>query len=419
MRLHALLAVGIGITGIACSSGSKTSSGTGGEGSGGAPAGGGAGGLSDAGAGDDGLDSGGSASDAGSALYHMGADISWVPHDEHYGATYVDTDGVSKDILVLLKNHGFNSVRLRTFVNPRAADGYDQVDGFADLAHTVSMGQRIKQAGMGFLLALHYSDNWADPGKQCIPVAWQQDTFEQLTQHVHDYTRDVITTLKSVGALPDLVQIGNEITPGLLIHICDPFGIPVSVNPVNGQDTNWANLGTLLKAGIQAVKEVDPSIKIVLHIDKGGDVGASMAWIHSAQAQNVPFDIFADTSYVRWQGQPSSWQNTFAMLATTFPTLSFLIPEYGNEAATLPDTPTTMRIANDIMFNIPNNRGIGAFIYEPEHPAQSGIGIGLFGSIATDAGGIQDSWPIFTALPDAMATYDQMKVAYAGRLSLP
>ena len=270
---------------------------------------------------------------------------------------------------------------------------------------------------MGFLLSLHYSDNWADPGKQCIPVAWQQDTFQQLTQHVHDYTLNVISTLKTVGALPDLVQIGNEITPGLLIHICDSFGIPVSVNPVNGLDSNWANLGTLLKAGIQAVKEVDPSIKIVLHIDKGGDVNASMAWIRSAQQQSVPFDVFADTAYVRWQGQPSSWQNTFTMLATAFPTLSFLIPEYGNEAATLPATPTTMQIANDIMFNLPGNRGVGAWIYEPEHPAQSGIGIGLFGSTLTDAGAIQDSWPVFTALPDAMAVYDQMKLAYAGRLS--
>jgi arabinogalactan endo-1,4-beta-galactosidase len=346
----------------------------------------------------------------------MGADISWVQHDEFYGATYIDSDGVKKDILALLKNHGINSVRLRTFVDPKAADGYDQVDGFADLAHTVTMGQRIKQAGMGFLLAMHYSDNWADPGKQCIPVAWQQDTFAQLTQHVHDYTLNAITTLKAAGAMPDLVQIGNEITPGMLIHICDAGGLPLSTNAVNGRATNWANLAALLKAGIQAVKAVDPRIKTVLHIDRGGDVNASISWIKNAQAQSVPFDAFADTSYVRWQGQPSGWQNTFSMLASMFPTVSFIIPEYGNETATSPATPSTMRIANDIIFGISGNRGLGAWIYEPEHPVQAGIGIGLFMTTQNDAGAVTDAWPVFTARPDAMAVYDQMKVAYAGRL---
>ena len=367
------------------------------------------------------------------ATYHLGADITWVQHDEFYGATYVDSDGVQKDILALLKNHGFNSVRLRTFVDPTASDGYDKFGGFGDLAHTVIMAQRIRLAGMGFLLDFHYSDNWADPGKQCIPVAWQHDgsgdagsadggvttTFAQLTQHVYDYTFGALTALKNAGALPELVQIGNEITPGMLIHICDANGIPLAgaagISPVNGRATNWANLGALLKAGIQAVKAVDPSIKTVLHIDKGGDANASSAFIMNAQAQGVPFDVFADTCYVRYQGQPIGWQNTFKTLATTFPALSFVIPEYGNETATNPATPTTMRIANDTIFNIAGSRGLGTWVYEPEHPAQAAVGIGLFMSTTTDAG-LMDSWPVFTVIPGAMAVYDQMRTAYAGRL---
>jgi arabinogalactan endo-1,4-beta-galactosidase len=171
----------------------------------------------------------------------------------------------------------------------------------------------------------------------------------------------------------------------------------------------------LLKAGIAAVKEVDPRIKTVLHIDKGGEVNASAGWIRNAQAQGVEFDVFADTSYVRWQGQPSSWQDTFTTLADMFPNLSFIIPEYGNETATSPATPSTMQLANDIIFGIAGNRGLGTWIYEPEHPAQSGIGIGLFMSTPID-GGISDTWPVFTALPPAMTVYDDLKVAYAGRL---
>jgi arabinogalactan endo-1,4-beta-galactosidase len=349
--------------------------------------------------------------------YHMGADISWVPHDEFYGATYVDTDGVQKDILALLKNHGFNSVRLRTFVDPKATDGYDQRDGFADQEHTIAMGLRVKQAGMGLLLAIHYSDNWADPGKQCIPVAWQGHTIAQLMTDVHDYTFNLITAMKNAGAMPDLVQVGNEITPGLLFSICDVNGLPVSTAPINGRNTtaNVANFTGLLKQGIAAVKAVDPRIKTVLHIDKGGDMNASISWINTVMGQGVTFDVFADTSYVRWQGQPAGWQTTFTRLATMYPNLQFLIPEYGNETATNPATPTTMEIANNLIFGISGNRGVGTWFYEPEHPAQAGIGIGLFQTTPID-GGIQDPWPVFTALPSGMAVYDRIKGTYAGRL---
>ncbi len=215
------------------------------------------------------------------------------------------------------------------------------------------------------------------------------------------------------------MQIGNEITPGMLIqHLRQRRAADQHrSSPVNGSASNWTNLGALLKAGIQAVKEVDPRIKTVLHIDKGGSYAASVAWIDNAVAALAPttFDVFADTSYVRWQGQPSTWQSTFSHLATMYPNLQFIIPEYGNEIATSPATPSTMRIANDTIFNISGNRGVGAWIYEPEHPAQAGIGVGLFATTTVD-GGIQDSWPIFPALPAAMAVYDQMKIAYGSRL---
>jgi arabinogalactan endo-1,4-beta-galactosidase len=429
-----LLTMGVGLVVVGCSWKSSMSAGggIGGAGVGGTTGAGGAlgaGGGSDAGVGTDGAAPGdAAATDAAppyfTASYHMGADITWVQHDEYYGATYVDTDGVTKDILVLLKNHGFNSVRMRTYVDPMASDGYDQFGGFGDLAHTVTMAKRIKEAQMGFYLALHYSDNWADPGKQCIPLAWQGVTsIDALATAVHDYTFNVITALKAVGAAPQLVQVGNEITSGMLIQICDANGLPTSTNPINGSVSNWANLGKLLKAGIAAVKEVDPSIKTVLHIEKARDVNQSASFISSALAQNVPFEVFADSTYVYWHGQPSGWQNTFNTLVTMFPNLSFIIPEYGNESATDPPLASTMRFVNDLIFNMPNQRGLGTWIYEPEHPFQAGpfagmsLGIGLFDGVRSDAGvETGDSWPVFPALPAAMSVYDEMKIAYAGRL---
>jgi len=356
--------------------------------------------------------SGGAEAAAPPVPYYLGADITWVQQDETLGASYLDTDGVPKDILELLKSHGFNSVRLRTFVDPRAADGYDRVAGFGDAEHTVAMARRIKQAGMSFLLTLHYSDNWADPGKQCIPVAWQGGTFSELTQHVHDYTLELLQSLKNAGGTPDMVQVGNEITWGMLFDICDSDGIPTGDRPeVNGHISDWAKLGTLLRAGIEAVQEVDPAIGIVLHTDKGGDLGFCTDWLRGAQAQALPFDVFAGTTYTPYQGQPSAWQDNFTTLASNFPDLSFIIPEYSNEAAESPPLDSTIRITNDIMFNLPNQRGLGTWFYEPAHPF---VGSGLFESGLTDDGVVSDQR--YRAIPAAIAEYDQMKAAYAVRL---
>ena len=119
------------------------------------------------------------------ASYYIGADIS----DQE-----TQPAASRANLLTLMKAHGFNSVRLRTFVDPKAADGYDKTNGYDDLAHTIAFGKQVKDAGMGLLVDFHYSDNWADPGKQCVPVAWQSyTTIADLATAVHDYTKDAIT----------------------------------------------------------------------------------------------------------------------------------------------------------------------------------------------------------------------------------
>ena len=336
----------------------------------------------------------------------MGADLSQVPQDENGGQTrYIDTDGVQKDIFAIMKNHGFNYVRLRTFVDPTAADGYS-AQGFCDLNHTVAMAKRAKQACMGFLLDFHYSDNWADPGKQCIPVAWQSMNLTQMTQQVHDYTSNAVQALVTAGARPDIVQVGNEITPGMLIHRCDSTGTPTSTNSVNGSVSNWSNLAGFLNAGISGVHDVDPNIKIMLHIERGGDASASSSWINNALSHNVVFDVFAESTYVAYQGQPSVWQSTFNTLVGTsaFSALRFASGEYNNEAVTSPAGTTSMRDINDTIFNISNNRGFGTFFWEPTR--YGAWGNGLFTWNGTSC----------TAIASAFAVYDSMRTAYASRL---
>lgn len=341
--------------------------------------------------------------------YLLGADITFVEADEAAGATY--SDGTVKDVLRLFRDHGFNAIRLRTFVDPRAAGGYDPQGGAADLARTIAFARRVKAAGMAFLLNFHYSDNWADPGKQCVPAAWQGLTFTRLVQAVHDYTLDAIAQLVAAGARPDLVQLGNEITPGLLLHLCDARGLPTGASTVNGSALNWGSLGQLLKAGVAAIEAVDPSIRIMLHIDRGGDkpsdppghaLQTSIDWVTSAREQGVRFDVLGESAYQLYQGDPddaaateATWASTFAGLAARFPDLPLVAVEYG----------PLQREINDIVFGLPRGQGLGTFNWEPTRQGAWNAGHALFSA----SGGR------YTATAE-LALYDSMTSAYAERL---
>jgi arabinogalactan endo-1,4-beta-galactosidase len=307
---------------------------------------------------------------------------------------YADDNGQTMPILTILKNHGFNYVRLRTFVDPtqtapNPAGGTFpaySTQGFADLAHTVTFGQQIKAAGMGFLLDFHYSDYWADPGKQIKPSAWVGDNLSQIVAHLQSYTQNAISTLVAAGARPDMVQIGNEITPGIELSPGTALG------PIN----NWNSLGQILKAGVAGVHAVDPTIKIMLHIDRGGDAASSVSFVSNAIAQGVQFDVFGESCYVAFQGQPSGWQTTFNTLVSMFPNIQFAIAEYNAD----PNNATELRTANDIVFNLTNHRGFGTFIWEPTHSGSWGPGLFTTNGNKT------------STIAASIDQYNQMKTAY-------
>jgi arabinogalactan endo-1,4-beta-galactosidase len=343
-----------------------------------------------------------------SASYLLGADVT---NAESASSAAQDS------LLALMKAHGLNAVRLRTFVDPKAADGYDKTNGTADIAHTVAFGKKIKDAGMALLVDFHYSDNWADPGKQCVPIAWQSyTTITDLATALHDYTKDSITKLIAGGARPDMVQIGNETTPGMLLHVCDSGGQPTGSNKVTGSISNWTNLGTLFKAGVQGVKDVDTGILIALHIDRGGDkptetagsaLSTSKNYINNAVKQGVSFDVFGESCYQQYQGDPNSasntktgWTNTLGGLASAFPTIKIMAAEYG----------PLEREINDVVFGLPNQQGIGTFNWEPDTAGDwNRSADGTSHILFTRSGNT------YTAAAD-LALYDDMKVAYASRL---
>jgi arabinogalactan endo-1,4-beta-galactosidase len=339
------------------------------------------------------------AADAGSnSPFLLGADITFTQQDQATGATFSE-NGAPKPILQLLKDHGFNYIRLRTFVDPTQPAPNPQggtfppysSQGFGDLAHTVAFGQQIKAAGMGFLLDLHYSDTWADPGKQIRPSSWVNDNLAAAIAHLHDYTLADIQTLVAAAARPDMVQIGNEITPGMLLTPGPALG-PSST-------AGWPQLAQLLNAGIHAVHEVDPTIKIMLHLDRGGDISSSIAFIDNAIANGVAFDVFGESCYLAWQGAPSGWQTTFNGLVTRYPNLKFVMAEYNADPAD--PTGTELRQANDIVFNLPNHQGVGTFFWEPTRNI-NGANRGMFT--------VSDN--VYSPIAASINQYDQMKIAY-------
>ncbi|HEU4580766.1 MAG TPA: glycosyl hydrolase 53 family protein [Polyangiaceae bacterium] len=327
-------------------------------------------------------DAGTPSSDAGAqpfAGFILGADISSADEAIDGGALYIDTDGQQKSLLALLQSHGFNYIRLRTFVDPLAQYGYasgsgcqQKAEAYDDKAHTVAFAQQVKAAGMGLLLDFHYSDTWADPGKQVIPEAWRGLTsIDALAEQVRAYTVDVVAALVAAGARPDMVQVGNEITPGLLIHVptanTDCYGNNSVVNQaVNGSQNNWDNLAALLRAGISGVRSVDPSIQVMLHIENTESVAGVSSWVRNAQQRGVAFDVLGLSAYEAFQGPSSAWRATLGQLAENFPALSFAIAEYNPQR----------RLLNDIMRELPDGRGRGTFFWEP---TQSGTwGAALF-----------------------------------------
>lgn len=275
------------------------------------------------------------------APFILGADISWTQEDQANGTTYYD-HGQQEDLLKILKDHGFNFIRLRVFVNPGAADGYaaHSQEPYCDLAHTLVMAKRVHDAGMGLLIDLHYSDNWADPSKQQTPDAWEDLSFPQLRQAVYDFTYQVLSSLKKQGTSPQMVQIGNETNNGVLW-------------PAGRAPRNFDQFADLLKSGISAARAVDPSIKIVLHHAGGANNQVVRKWLDNLLSRGVQFDILGLSC--NDVGSPQRWKENFDDLATRYPQFGLIAAEYSYHKREL----------NDAVFNAPDQRGLGSFIWEP------------------------------------------------------
>jgi arabinogalactan endo-1,4-beta-galactosidase len=283
-----------------------------------------------------------------SAPAAFGADISWVQEREARGIRYSD-HGVTKDIFQILKDYKFNWIRLRIFQDPKAPRGYSK-EGYCDLEHTLAMARRIKSARMMFLLDFHYSDTWADPAKQFKPAAWKELHGGGLEKAVHDYTREVVAKFKAAGTAPDMIQIGNEISHGILW-------------PDGKLDTKlaaeWEPFCGLLRAGIAGAREAYPAAKIMLHLACGGQNAESRAFLEHVIAAGVDFDIIGQSYYPRWHGT----------LADLKANLTDLAQRYRQPVVVVEYTVPNVKEINDIVHQLPGGKGLGTFIWEPANGA--------------------------------------------------
>jgi beta-galactosidase len=269
----------------------------------------------------------------------LGADISFLPQLEARGMKFSDK-GVTKDAISILKDHGVNYIRLRLFNNPSTDKGYSPKQGFCDLPHTLAMAKRIKAAGMKFLLDFHYSDYWADPQQQYLPVAWKGLSFNTLKDSFYRYTKEVLVQLKRQGTLPQMVQVGNEINHGL--------------DWPDGHIGNMNQLADLLKEGVKAIRDVDPSIIIMMHIALGGQNDESRFFLDNIINRGVPFDVIGESYYPKWHGTLDDLRNNLSDLALHY-RKPVIVVEYSQ----------LKQEVNDIAFNLPGDLGRGTCIWEP------------------------------------------------------
>ena len=252
-----------------------------------------------------------SSSTSTTALAVRGMDLSMLTAVESGGGTF-QLDGTTQDVFDIFQACGVNLVRLRLWNNPQTTAGVSYGGGHSNLATVTALAKRAKAHNMKFLLDLHYSDFWTDPGKQYKPKAWSSLSTTTLISTVQTYTASVVTSLITAGAQPDYVQVGNEINSGLLWS-----------DGKNWTTTGMDNMAKILKAGIQGVrdaekaKSVSTAAKIILHL-AGTDQSTFQWWFDAVKSRSVSYDIIGVSYYPYWHGSLSTLQTTLNYVSARY-----------------------------------------------------------------------------------------------------
>ncbi|MEK7391905.1 MAG: glycosyl hydrolase 53 family protein, partial [Fibrobacterota bacterium] len=235
--------------------------------------------------------------------FARGADISWQQEMENAKVVFKDASGKAGDLLDILKGHGFNSVRLRVWVNPQWH--------WSDSADVTRLAKRAKAKGFRIMIDFHYSDSWADPGQQTKPGAWASHNFEQLKADVSAHTTSVLKMLRDSGITPEWVQVGNETNDGMLWE--------------DGKASkSMTNFAALVQSGSKAAKAVFPQTKVIVHISNGWDNGLFRWMFDGLRTNKVEWDVIGMSLYP----ETATWRTTMAQCKTN---MQDMVSRYGKQ----------------------------------------------------------------------------------------
>jgi arabinogalactan endo-1,4-beta-galactosidase len=295
---------------------------------------------------------------ARAADYAIGADLSFLKQAEDRNTAFKD-EGKARPALRIFKDHGYNWVRLRLFHSPKSLPN--------NLDYTIALATAARELGFKFLLDFHYSDTWADPGKQFTPTAWKGKSHEELVQAVFEYSRDTIAAFHAAGVLPDMVQIGNEVINGMLW-------------PDGKLPGRWDSFADLLKAGIRGVEAGRGNgqcPRIMIHIDRGADRRGTKAFFDRLNSYHVAYDVICQSYYPWWHGSLLDLRENLAFMSDEYKKDIVLVEvaycwrptEYRKRPGPFPETPDGQRAfldeVNRVVLASPGGRGIGVFWWEP------------------------------------------------------
>lgn len=225
----------------------------------------------------------------------LGIDVSTYLEELSHGAKYY-REGVEIDPLDAFAENGVDCMRIRVWNDPKSEAGEPYLAGNCDIDNYLKLGRLAKSKGYGLLMDIHYSDFWADPGKQMIPKAWQNYQIDEMCDAVYGFTKECLTAAVKEGVAPSLIQVGNEITNGMLW--------PIGRLEENGRRGNYDSFCRLVSSGCRACREICPEAKIILHLERSNDKSVYQEFFTEMKERGVDYDIIGASYYPYWHGTP-------------------------------------------------------------------------------------------------------------------
>ena len=248
------------------------------------------------------------------AQKYVGGDISLLTKMEAAGSKYADHEGNAiASPLAFFREEGMNAMRVRLFVNPENDTEDENV--CQDLAYVKALGQRIKAAGFRLMLDFHYSDTWADPSKQWTPLEWLGLSDAAMAEKIYDYTREALRQLVEAGATPDFIQVGNEVSYGMLWGASTQSESQLRKCYTN-RDANWDYFTTLLSGASRACREVCPDARLIIHTDRVAQPDVLTGIYDRIDRAGVDYDIIGLSYYPYFHGDFSKLEQALAAMET-------------------------------------------------------------------------------------------------------